>query len=94
MHAYVCMHKCAPHPLLYINFHYLKAVKFVQALVECEGDSIDLSGDMGAVGRVVIPDGSSGNHDMYLDLKGIFLLRVLKISYILLCISPILLEDF
>ncbi|EEF49205.1 conserved hypothetical protein [Ricinus communis] len=25
---------------------------------------------MGAVGRVVIPDGSSGNHEMYLDLKG------------------------
>ncbi|KAJ9167211.1 hypothetical protein P3X46_021877 [Hevea brasiliensis] len=41
-----------------------------KALVECEGDSIDLSGDVGAVGRVVIPDASSGNHDMYLDLKG------------------------
>ncbi|KAJ9166922.1 hypothetical protein P3X46_021611 [Hevea brasiliensis] len=41
-----------------------------KALVECEGDSIDLSGDVGAVGRVVIPDALSGNHDMYLDLKG------------------------
>ncbi|XP_062147456.1 DNA-binding protein BIN4 [Alnus glutinosa] len=41
-----------------------------KALVECEGDSIDLSGDMGAVGRVVISDAPSGNHDMYLDLKG------------------------
>jgi hypothetical protein len=44
----------------------------LQALVECEGDSIDLSGDMGAVGRVVISDAPSGNHDMYLDLKGRF----------------------
>ncbi|KDP24772.1 hypothetical protein JCGZ_25172 [Jatropha curcas] len=41
-----------------------------KALVECEGESIDLSGDMGAVGRVVFPDTSNGNHDMYLDLKG------------------------
>ncbi|KAJ6764634.1 DNA-BINDING PROTEIN BIN4 [Salix koriyanagi] len=41
-----------------------------KALVECEGESIDLSGDMGAVGRVVIPDTPSGNSEMYLDLKG------------------------
>ncbi|KAF3432705.1 hypothetical protein FNV43_RR23807 [Rhamnella rubrinervis] len=41
-----------------------------KALVECEGDSIELSGDMGAVGRIVISDSSSGNHEMYLDLKG------------------------
>ncbi|KAL3524504.1 hypothetical protein ACH5RR_017338 [Cinchona calisaya] len=41
-----------------------------KALVECEGDSIDLSGDVGAVGRVVISDDSSGNHEMLLDLKG------------------------
>ncbi|KAF8008275.1 hypothetical protein BT93_K2065 [Corymbia citriodora subsp. variegata] len=40
------------------------------ALVECEGDSIDLSGDMGSVGRVVIADTPSGNQDMFLDLKG------------------------
>ncbi|KAJ4832483.1 hypothetical protein Tsubulata_000027 [Turnera subulata] len=40
------------------------------ALVECEGDSIDLSGDMGAVGRVVIPDAQSGSPEMYFDLKG------------------------
>lgn len=37
-----------------------------QALVECEDESIDLSGDVGAVGRVVITD----NQDMLLDLKG------------------------
>lgn len=41
-----------------------------KALVECEGESIDLSGDVGAVGRVVISDNPSGNHDMFLDLKG------------------------
>ena len=50
----------------------LKALRFLQALVECEGESIDLSGDMGVVGRVVIPDSSSCNEEMYLDLKGIF----------------------
>lgn len=44
----------------------------VQALVECEGDSIDLGGDMGAVGRVIIPDTTSGDHEMFLDLKGMF----------------------
>lgn len=38
----------------------------LQALVECEDESIDLSGDVGAVGRVVITD----NQDMLLDLKG------------------------
>ncbi|PON83720.1 double-stranded DNA binding protein [Trema orientale] len=41
-----------------------------KALVECEGDTIDLGGDMGAVGRVMISDTSSGDHEMYLDLKG------------------------
>lgn len=41
----------------------------LQVLVECEGDSIDLSGDMGAVGRVVVSDTTE---DVYLDLKGMF----------------------
>ncbi|CAL5443515.1 unnamed protein product [Camellia sinensis] len=41
-----------------------------KALVECEGESIDLSGDVGAVGRVVISDNPSGNQEMFLDLKG------------------------
>ncbi|PKI35605.1 hypothetical protein CRG98_044059 [Punica granatum] len=45
-------------------------VQRTKALIECEGDSIDLSGDMGAVGRLVISDTPSGNHEMYLDLKG------------------------
>ncbi|KAL0642926.1 hypothetical protein Bca4012_041216 [Brassica carinata] len=31
-------------------------VNRTKVLVECEGDSIDLSGDMGAVGRVVVSD--------------------------------------
>lgn len=41
-----------------------------KALVECEGESIDLSGDMGAVGRIVVPDTAKGNHEMFMDLKG------------------------
>ncbi|TYI69090.1 hypothetical protein E1A91_D08G130800v1 [Gossypium mustelinum] len=41
-----------------------------KALVECEGDSIDLSGDMGAVGRIVVSGSASENHEMFLDLKG------------------------
>ncbi|KAL2542393.1 DNA-binding protein BIN4 [Abeliophyllum distichum] len=41
-----------------------------KALIECEGDSIDLSGDVGAVGRLVISDVPSTNHEMLLDLKG------------------------
>ncbi|PKA57868.1 DNA-binding protein BIN4 [Apostasia shenzhenica] len=42
----------------------------MQALVECDGDSIDLSGDVGAVGRIMVSNGPSGNHEMLLDLKG------------------------
>lgn len=49
----------------------------VQALVECEGTSIDLSGDMGAVGRVVVSDSSSAKNELCLDLKGNFHPRVL-----------------
>ncbi|KAJ3696262.1 hypothetical protein LUZ60_001639 [Juncus effusus] len=41
-------------------------VQRTKALVECDGDSIDLSGDMGAVGRLVI----SNSDDLLLDLKG------------------------
>ncbi|XP_039045328.1 DNA-binding protein BIN4-like [Hibiscus syriacus] len=41
-----------------------------KALVECEGDSIDLSGDMGAVGRIVVSGSASENHEVFLDLKG------------------------
>lgn len=41
-----------------------------KALVECEGESIDLSGDMGAVGRVIIPEAPSKEPEMFLDLKG------------------------
>ncbi|CAH8321195.1 unnamed protein product [Eruca vesicaria subsp. sativa] len=42
-------------------------VNRTKVLVECEGDSIDLSGDMGAVGRVVVSDTTE---DVFLDLKG------------------------
>lgn len=50
----------------------------MQALVECEGESIDLSGDMGAVGRIIVPDVRNGNHDMFLDLKGMHFAAVLN----------------
>ncbi|KAL5207764.1 hypothetical protein ABZP36_032199 [Zizania latifolia] len=41
-----------------------------KALIECDGDSIDLSGDIGAVGRIVISNSPTGNQDLLLDLKG------------------------
>ncbi|XP_027338537.1 DNA-binding protein BIN4 [Abrus precatorius] len=41
-----------------------------KALIECQGDSIDLSGDVGAVGRIIVSDCPSGDQEMYLDLKG------------------------
>ncbi|KAK7317053.1 hypothetical protein RJT34_00967 [Clitoria ternatea] len=41
-----------------------------KALIECQGDSVDLSGDVGAVGRIMISDSQSGDQEMYLDLKG------------------------
>ncbi|KAH9724532.1 dna-binding protein bin4 [Citrus sinensis] len=47
-----------------------QALLFMQAFVECEGESIDLSGDMGAVGRILVPGTAEGNHVMFLDLKG------------------------
>ncbi|KAJ6800232.1 DNA-binding protein BIN4 [Iris pallida] len=43
-----------------------------KALVECDGDAIDLSGDVGAVGRIVISNDPAGNKKMILDLKGNF----------------------
>jgi hypothetical protein len=50
-----------------------KCCSILQALIECQGDSIDLSGDMGAVGRIIISDSPSGEQEMSLDLKGILL---------------------
>lgn len=47
--------------------------------MECEGESIDLSGDMGAVGRIVVPD-NNGNCEMYLDLKGMSCSNALFLS--------------
>ncbi|OUZ99229.1 hypothetical protein BVC80_8967g37 [Macleaya cordata] len=41
-----------------------------KVLVECEGDSIDMSGDVGSVGRLVIADTPCGNSELLLDLKG------------------------
>ncbi|KAL9689734.1 hypothetical protein QQ045_010123 [Rhodiola kirilowii] len=67
-----------------------------KVLVECEGDSIDMSGDMGAVGRVMISDAPSGK-EMYLDLKGMpFLYFIRYRSCILLFIMIIeaIMNDF
>ncbi|XP_031495783.1 DNA-binding protein BIN4 [Nymphaea colorata] len=41
-----------------------------KALIECEGDALDMSGDVGAVGRLLISDKSTGGKEMLLDLKG------------------------
>uniref|UniRef100_A0A0E0IAT9 RPN1 N-terminal domain-containing protein n=1 Tax=Oryza nivara TaxID=4536 RepID=A0A0E0IAT9_ORYNI len=41
-----------------------------KALIECDGDSIDLSGDVGAVGRIVISNNPNGYQDLLLDLEG------------------------
>ncbi|KAK6926123.1 hypothetical protein RJ641_007842 [Dillenia turbinata] len=46
------------------------ALFIVQGLVECEGGSIDMSGDVGAVGRLIMSDGPTENQEMFLDLKG------------------------
>lgn len=37
-------------------------------LLECEGDAVDLSGDMGAVGRFTV----DRDNELSLDLKGMF----------------------
>eukprot|EP00268_Persea_americana_P043904 TRINITY_DN4425_c0_g2_i1.p1 TRINITY_DN4425_c0_g2~~TRINITY_DN4425_c0_g2_i1.p1 ORF type:complete len:209 (-),score=51.50 TRINITY_DN4425_c0_g2_i1:458-1084(-) len=49
---------------------FSEKVQRSKALVECEGDSIDMSGDVGAVGRIAISDTPNGSHEMLLDLKG------------------------
>ncbi|KAE8710726.1 DNA-binding protein BIN4-like isoform X2 [Hibiscus syriacus] len=54
-----------------------------KVLVECEGDSIDLSGDMGAVGRIVVSGSASENHEMFVDLKGMYCLTVLPRFFVL-----------
>ncbi|KAL4205351.1 hypothetical protein AMTRI_Chr01g136840 [Amborella trichopoda] len=42
----------------------------VNALIECEGEALDMSGDVGAVGRILISNSPSGKPEMLLDLKG------------------------
>ena len=58
-----------------------------QVLVECEGDSIDLSGDMGAVGRVVVSDTTQ---DVFLDLKGMSPIPLISLAslFMLLLAMP------
>jgi hypothetical protein len=41
-------------------------------LLECEGDALDLSGDMGAVGRFSVCQGQAkDDEELLLDLKGV-----------------------
>ncbi|KAL8248072.1 hypothetical protein R6Q59_009288 [Mikania micrantha] len=58
-----------------------------KVLVECEGDSIDLSGDLGSVGRVVISDSPCGDQDMLLDLKGTIYKTIIMPSRTLCVVS-------
>ncbi|CAF2036535.1 unnamed protein product [Brassica napus] len=66
-----------------------------KVLVECEGDSIDLSGDMGAVGRVVVSDTTE---DVFLDLKGMSPIPFISLAslFMLLLAMPIeaIMNDF
>uniref|UniRef100_M4F612 Uncharacterized protein n=1 Tax=Brassica campestris TaxID=3711 RepID=M4F612_BRACM len=59
-----------------------------KVLVECEGDSIDLSGDMGAVGRVVVSDTTE---DVFLDLKGMSPIPLISLAslFMLLLAMPV-----
>lgn len=41
-----------------------------KALLECEGEALDLSGDVGAVGRLVVSKTSTDDCEILLDLKG------------------------
>ncbi|KAF3563409.1 hypothetical protein DY000_02011350 [Brassica cretica] len=62
-------------------------VNRTKVLVECEGDSIDLSGDMGAVGRVVVSDTTQ---DVFLDLKGMSPIPLISLAslFMLLLAMP------
>ena len=50
--------------------------------MECSDESLDLSGDIGAVGRVVISEMGNGSHEMLLDLKGCFYSMTLSLYHL------------
>ncbi|CAM6095817.1 unnamed protein product [Calypogeia fissa] len=51
---------------------FAEKVHRTKVLLECEGDALDLSGDMGAVGRFSVDSGKeNGEDELFLDLKGI-----------------------
>lgn len=60
-----------------------------QVLLECEGDALDMSGDMGAVGRFSVSSAKEkGEDELLLDLKGnvpMHLSKVLRLSSTLSC---------
>ncbi|GLJ09403.1 hypothetical protein SUGI_0108750 [Cryptomeria japonica] len=41
-----------------------------KALLECEDEALDFSGDVGAIGRLAVSKTSSNDHEILLDLKG------------------------
>ncbi|KAI3876884.1 hypothetical protein MKW92_016909 [Papaver armeniacum] len=59
-----------PHGSSRLPLMMAEKVQRSKALVECEGDSIDMSGDIGSVGRLVISDTPCGSGELLLDLKG------------------------
>ncbi|XP_026424533.1 DNA-binding protein BIN4-like [Papaver somniferum] len=59
-----------PHGSSRLPLMMAEKVQRSKALVECEGDSIDMSGDIGTVGRLVISDTPCGSSELLLDLKG------------------------
>ncbi|XP_026458099.1 DNA-binding protein BIN4 isoform X2 [Papaver somniferum] len=59
-----------PHGSSRLPLMMAEKVQRSKALVECEGDSIDMSGDIGTVGRLVISDTPCGSGELLLDLKG------------------------
>lgn len=79
------------HTCKYLSFS--NCFWYIQALVECDGDSIDLSGDVGAVGRIVISNGPAGNQEMLLDLKGVVYQFFCKPSVLSLFVKQIILPN-
>ncbi|KAH9321610.1 hypothetical protein KI387_016249, partial [Taxus chinensis] len=52
-----------------------------KALLECEGEALDFSGDVGAVGRLVVSKTSTEDDEILLDLKGTIYKTTIVPSY-------------
>lgn len=62
-------------------------VQRTKALLECEEEALDFSGDVGAVGRLVVSDTSTKDHDILLDLKGTIYKTTIVPSYTLCVVN-------